>query len=238
MRTHKIVCYSITLFAFVQLIAASPALAHGGEKHEKKKTETTVVKTETVDTATSQQAATDTAEASSPVPSTTVHTEAHEQTPSEVHASLSDFPNTHPLIVHFPIMLLKVAAAVLLANILFLRKELNWLVTIAALVGFITAYLAANYNHPHTDGLTTHAQLVLDQHDLYAEWTVYLGGIGLVAQLLSQFLFKGTRWSVAVAALILTSSAYAVSMVGHYGAQLVHIEGVGPQGKFLKEHHH
>ncbi|MBB6609709.1 hypothetical protein H7F15_01545 [Pontibacter sp. Tf4] len=222
--------------ATLYLLSFAPALAHGGEKHEKKKTEATAVKKEAADTATSQQTAPDTAAALTPAP--TVHIEAHEQTPSKVHASLSDFPNTHPLIVHFPIMLLMVAAAVLLANIVFLRNELDWVATIAALIGFITAYLAANYNHPHTDGLTAHAQLVLDQHDLYAEWTVYLGGIGLVAQLLSQFLFKGKRWSVAVAALILTGSAYAVSMAGHYGAQLVHIEGVGPQGKFLEEHHH
>ncbi|MER2999200.1 hypothetical protein [Pontibacter populi] len=221
--------------ATLYLLSVAPALAHGGEKHEKKKPEATAVNTENVDTVTSQQTAPDTAALT---PATTVHTEAHEQTPSKVHASLSDFPNTHPLIVHFPIMLLMVAAAVLLANIVFLRKELDWVATIAALIGFTTAYLAANYNHPHTDGLTTHAQLVLDQHDLHAEWTVYLGGIGLAAQLLSQFLFKGKRWSVAVAALILTGSAYAVSMAGHYGAQLVHIEGVGPQGKFLEEHHH
>ncbi|WP_460880879.1 hypothetical protein [Pontibacter rugosus] len=35
----------------------------------------------------------------------------------------------------------------------------------ATLIGFGTAYLAANYNHPHTFGLSEHAQLVLDQHD-------------------------------------------------------------------------
>lgn len=232
---HYIAKPLIGMAAFY-LVASSPTLAHGGEKHDKKKTEQATVAT--VDTAHVQKAATDTALAQLPTPAANTHTEAHEHTPSEVHASLSDFPNTHPLIVHFPIMLLMVAAAVLLVNIKFLRKELDWVATVATLIGFGTAYLAANYNHPHTSGLTEHAQLVLDQHDLYAEWTVYLGGIGVVVQLLSQFLFKGKRWSVAVAALILTGSAYAVSMAGHYGAQLVHIEGVGPQGKFLEEHHH
>ena len=218
------------------LLAASSVLAHGGEKHDKKKAEP--AKVVTVDTAHASHPANDTVMAQQPVPAASEHTEAHEHTPSEVHASLSDFPNTHPLIVHFPIMLLMVAAAVLLVNIKFLRKELDWVATVATLIGFGTAYVAANYNHPHTSGLTDHAQLVLDQHDLYAEWTVYLGAVGVVVQLLSQFLFKGTRWSVAMAALVLTGSAYAVSMAGHYGAQLVHIEGVGPQGKFLEEHHH
>ncbi|ARS38121.1 hypothetical protein [Pontibacter actiniarum] len=228
----------VLLMLLFCVITVRISYAHGGEKHEKKKSEATVVKAETADTAQSPQSAQDTAEAPLHAPAATEHTEAHEHTPSEVHASLSDFPNTHPLIVHFPIMLLIVAAAVLLVNIRFLSKELNWVATIATLIGFGTAYLAANYNHPHTSGLTAHAQLVLDQHDLYAEWTVYLGAVGVVVQLLSHFLFKGKRWSVAVAALVLTGSAYAVSMAGHYGAQLVHIEGVGPQGRYLEEHHH
>lgn len=44
---------------------------------------------------------------------------------------------------------------------------------------------------------------------------------------------------MAVVAVVLTMSAYAVLHVGHYGAQLVHIEGIGPQGKYLEmEHHH
>ncbi|GAB3831987.1 hypothetical protein GCM10028895_52440 [Pontibacter rugosus] len=97
------------------LLASSPTLAHGGEKHGKEKAEPA---TETaVDTVQDQQVGHDTMEAQLPLPAAGVHTEVHEHTPSEVHASLSDFPNTHPLIVHFPIMLLLVAAAVLLANI-------------------------------------------------------------------------------------------------------------------------
>lgn len=234
-RKHSFFKPFIGVVAFY-LLAATSVLAHGGEKHDKKKAEP--AKVVTIDTAHASHPASDTVMAQQPVPAASEHTEAHEHTPSEVHASLSDFPNTHPLIVHFPIMLLMVAAAVLLVNIKFLRKELDWVATVATLIGFGTAYVAANYNHPHTSGLSAHAQLVLDQHDLYAEWTVYLGAVGVVVQLLSQFLFKGKRWSVAVAALVLTGSAYAVSMAGHYGAQLVHIEGVGPQGKFLEEHHH
>lgn len=223
--------------AALYFLVLIPALAHGGEKHDKKKnTATETVTPEAHDTAQTKQSTLDTA--ASHAPATSIHTEAHEHSPSQVHASLSDFPNIHPLIVHFPIMLLLVAAAVLLVNIVFLRKELDWMASVAALIGFGTAYVAAKYNHPHTSGLTAHAQLVLDQHDLYAEWTVYLGGIGLVLQLISQFVFKGKRWSVAVAALVLVGAAYAVAMTGHYGAQLVHIEGVGPQGKFLEEHHH
>ncbi|MHA6250018.1 hypothetical protein ACXYMU_18950 [Pontibacter sp. CAU 1760] len=38
-------------------------------------------------------------------------------------------------------------------------------------------------------------------------------------------------------ALLLAGAAYFVSMAGHYGAQLVHLEGVGPQGNYLEAAH-
>lgn len=156
----------------------------------------------------------------------------------KLHAAMEDFPHIHPLIVHFPIMLLMVAAAMQFLNILFQQKALNWAVLIMVVLGFISAYAASHWSHPHTSGLSAHAELVLEQHDKYAEYTIYLSGLGLLAQLLTVFVFRGKRWSAAVAALILIGAGYAVSMAGHYGAQLVHIEGVGPQGKYLEKHHH
>ncbi|WP_242929591.1 hypothetical protein [Pontibacter vulgaris] len=236
MNFNKIFRFGITLSAFLQLATAAPALAHGKEKHGKSKTEKTEQTKSTDLTQDTAQTAKQPAQEQTVAPDEHA---AHLQDPSTVHATPDDFPNKHPLIVHFPIVLLLVAAAVALCNIFFLRRELDWVVTIGTLIGFVTAFVATKYAHPHTTGLTEHAQLVLDQHDLYADWTVYLGGFGLVAQLLSQFLFKGRRWAVLVAALVLTGAAYAVAMAGHYGAQLVHIEGVGPQGRYLEtEHHH
>ncbi len=197
--------------------------AHGGEKHGKAaKTEE---KKQIADTAAAEMSVTPEAHAQ------------HEQQPASAHAWPDDFPNTHPLVVHFPIVLLLVAAAVQLCNILFLRRELDWIVTVATFISFSTAYYVTKIAHPHTSNLTEHAQLVLDQHDLYAAWTIYLAGIGVVAQLFSQFLLKGKRWSVLAVAFILTGAAYCVAMAGHYGAQLVHIEGVGPQGKYLETEH-
>lgn len=54
---------------------------------------------------------------------------------------------------------------------------------------------------------------------------------------LDGFVSKANRISVIIIAAILLSAAYFVSRAGHYGAQLVHIEGVGPQGKFLETRH-
>ena len=233
MRKNPFILYGITLIAIIHFFTADTAFAHGNKKHGKAKTE----KAEKTGNAVAKP---DTIQAPEQQPQTITPEEhaAHQQDPSTAHATPADFPNKHPLIVHFPIVLLLVAAAVALCNILFLSRELDWIVTIGTIIGFATAFYATKFEHPHTNGLTEHAQLVLDQHDLYADWTVYLAGVGLVAQVLSHFLFKGSRWSVIVAAFILTGAAYAVAMAGHYGAQLVHIEGVGPQGKYLETDHH
>ncbi|MFB9864896.1 hypothetical protein [Rufibacter immobilis] len=203
--------------------------AHGGEKHPKK---AAAAQADTIRQ--EAKASHDTLVLQEVTPAEHA---GHVANPGTVHASLSDFPHIHPLIVHFPIMLLMIAAAMQFVNILFQNKQLNWAVTIMVLVGFVTAYASTHWSHPHTDGLTAHAELVLKEHDKYADYTIYLSGLGLVAQLLSVLALRGKRWSIAVAAVILIGAGYAVSMAGHYGAQLVHIEGVGPQGKYLEQHH-
>lgn len=82
-------------------------------------------------------------------------------------------------------------------------------------------------------------QAVLDQHDLYADWTIWLSITALVLQIISQFILKQKRWAVIIVSLVLSGAAYSVSKAGHYGAQLVQMEGVGPQGEFLElEHEH
>ncbi|WP_299761297.1 hypothetical protein [uncultured Pontibacter sp.] len=220
----KNVYFIVTFTLLLSLTKIERLYAHGGEKHgEIAKTEEEVQQSDT---------------SALPTVVTPETHAAHRLNPETVHARPDDFPNRHPLFVHFPIVLLLVAAAVQLANIFFLRKSLDWVVTISVLVSFAAAYYVTKIDHPHTSGLSEHAKLVLAQHDFYADWTIYLAGTGLVAQVLSQFLFKGKRWSVLVVALVLTGAAYYVAMAGHYGAQLVHIEGVGPQGKYLQTDHH
>jgi uncharacterized membrane protein len=216
------ISFFVTLVLFFSI---NTGYAHGDKKHNTntKKQEVATV----VDSA-----------ASPPEQTVTPEEHAkHEEAPASIHASIDDFPNKHPLFVHFPIVLLLVAAAVQLANVIFLKKELDWITTILTIVSFGMAYYVTKVAHPHTTGLTDHAKLVLEQHDFYADWTIYLGGIATVAQPLNQFLFKGKRWSVVVVALLLAGAAYCVSMAGHYGAQLVHLEGVGPQGKYLEAEH-
>lgn len=158
---------------------------------------------------------------------------------SKVTADLKDFPTLHPLIVHFAIVLIIVAAGLQLLNVMMLKKEISWIIAGILLAGVLVAWIAAKNFHPHTHGISEHAQLVLDQHDKWADWTIYSGIVAVLLQIANLFVFKSNRWAAAVVAIVLAVSAYSVSRAGHYGAQLVHIEGIGPKGEFLEmEHKH
>ena len=119
-----------------------------------------------------------------------------------------------------------------------------------------SGWLANTKYHPHTHGLSEHAALVLEQHDKRADWTNQSALSALVLQ--AAYLIFLSRTAIkdaagldsrrvkrykeivsVVVAPVLVLSAYSVSRAGHSGAQLVHIEVIGPQGKFLEmEHHH
>lgn len=230
------------LFLFV---CATFAMAHGGKKHKKDST---------------AQADTAKQELEAHVQGDTVHHHDEGMKPDEskVTAGLDDFPSLHPLIVHFAIVLIIVAAALQLLNVILLKKELAWIIAAILLIGFLAAWFASKDFHPHTHGLTAHAELVLEQHDKFADWTINTAMAGLALQIIYLFLLKFykamtttpatgadgfatklSRISAVFVALVLLSSAYFVSRAGHYGSQLVHLEGIGPQGKFLEmEHQH
>lgn len=207
------------------LITVSISFAHGGKKHKKDS-----VKTADSIAITKQHVSGD-----------TVHHHddgmAHDE--KKVTADLDDFPSIHPLIVHFAIVLIIIAAAIQVVNIFVIKLEISWIVTGILFVGVLTAWLASKNFHPHTHGISEHAKLVLAQHDRWADWTINLGIVAFILQAVNLFVFSRKRWALAVVAFVMVGSAYCVAHAGHYGAQLVHIEGIGPQGKYLEmEHHH
>jgi len=150
----------------------------------------------------------------------------------------AEFPTLHPLVVHFPIVLIILAAIIQLASIFVFRRELSWLVVFLAAFGAVGAYLSSNVFHPHTTGLSENAQRLLTEHELYADWTFWLAVAGLFAKGVSNFFLDRKWWSEAIACVALILAATAVAVAGHHGAELVHKEGVGPQGKFLEKHDH
>lgn len=217
MNYRKIPLALMCLFLLVQISAN----AH--DEHKKKGQDSTEVKTDSLSTFIPPQA-----EEKS-------HQE-HTHTETKVTASLSDFPHLHPLVVHFPIVLLILVVAIQLANVILPKKVLDWIVSLFLVLGFVGAYLSSSLLHPHTHGLEANAIKVLEQHDVWAYRTIYLAGAALILQLIVQFRFR-MRWARVIVFICVLLAGISVSVTGHYGAQLVHIEGVGPQGKFLEDGH-
>lgn len=150
-----------------------------------------------------------------------------------VQADLDSFPNLHPMVVHFPIVLLLLAGILQLIQLFVMNRTLDWVILLTIGTGFIGAYVAGTLVHPHTEGLTEMAKNVLEQHDKYAEWTVWSSALAAVLKVVSLFGLKLKRGFEIAIFVIMAFSAYSVSQAGHYGAQLVYLEGVGPQGKYL-----
>ncbi len=213
---------------FILFTALTVAIAHGGKKHKKDSTkvhtDSTMKKGEE-----HQHVVGDTVHH---------HNEGMAVDESKVAADLGDFPTLHPMIVHFAIVLIIVAAALQLVNIILIKREITWIVFVILFIGVMAAWLAGKNFHPHTHGISEHAQLVLDQHDKWADWAIYFGIAGVGLHGVNLFLFRNKRWAISIVAVVLIMSAYAVLHAGHYGAQLVHIEGIGPQGKYLEMKHH
>lgn len=177
------------------------------------------------------------------------HEAAHEKENSVAHspqhhtsgttASFSDFPSLHPLVVHFPIVLLLMAFILQAASVFIFREQLSWVVLITLAFGFAGAVVAGKYVHPHTtDAISEHAALVLTEHERFASLTIWLSGAGLLLKIISHFFLKRKLLPEILVALILLGASICVSIAGHHGAQLVHIEGIGAQGNFLETNHH
>lgn len=160
------------------------------------------------------------------------HDQAHKI--KSIKADLEDFPTLHPLVVHFPIVLLLLAALSQIAGLFVFNNELSWVTLFLIASGFIGAYVSGIYVHPHSIDLSEHAEKVLTAHETYANYTTWLGGIALLLKVASHFLFKRKLWIEIVVAVVIIAAAYSVSTAGHYGAQLIHIEGIGAMGKYLE----
>ena len=152
---------------------------------------------------------------------------------TDVSADFDEFPNLHPLVVHFPVVLLLLAVVLQLIQLFIMNRTMDWVIWLTIGGGFIGAYVAGTFVHPHTEGLTEMAKKVLEQHDKYAEWTLWSSAIAAVLKIVSLFWFRLKRGFEIGVFVVMAFAAYSVSQAGHYGSQLVYIEGVGPQGNYL-----
>jgi len=149
--------------------------------------------------------------------------------------SPTEFSTLHPLVVHFPIVLLIIAALLQIVGVFYSKSNWDYITLFLLAGGVAGAYISSSYFHPHTEGLTSSASAILERHELFASLTLYSSLAALLLKIAGILIFKSRkRLFEVVTTLILLFSAVSVSIAGHWGAYLTHIEGVGPQGKFIE----
>lgn len=145
------------------------------------------------------------------------------------------FSTLHPLVVHFPIVLLIIAALLQIAGLFYSKNNWDYITLFLLAGGALGAYFSGSYFHPHTEGLSSSAAEILERHELFASLTLYSSIAALIFKIAGMFLVKSRkRMFEIITAIILLFSAISVSVAGHWGAYLTHVEGVGPQGKFIE----
>ena len=159
----------------------------------------------------------------------------HEQAGKKEKASFDAFPTLHPLVVHFPIVLLLMGFLAQLSGLFVFRSQLNWVTLFLVFGGLAGAYIAGQFVHPHTTGLSETAAWLLEQHEKYADYTLWTALVAFLLKILSMFILKKKVWLEITIVFLLGASAFYVSETGHYGAQLLHIEGVGAKGNFIEQ---
>jgi hypothetical protein len=127
------------------------------------------------------------------------------------------------------------AALLQIAGLFYSKGNWNYITLFLLASGVLGAYLSGSYFHPHTEGLSSSAAEVLERHELFAAITLFSSIAALLLKVAGMFLFKSRkRMFEIITAIILLFSAISVSVAGHWGAYLTHVEGVGPQGKFFE----
>ncbi len=145
------------------------------------------------------------------------------------------FVTFHPLVVHFPIVLLIIAALMQFVGLFYTKNNWDYIILFLLAGGALGAYLAGSFFHPHTEGLSHQAHEILKRHELFATLTLISSVTALFFKIVSIFLLKSRKKMFdIITAIILIVSAMSVSEAGHWGAHLTHIEGVGPQGKYIE----
>lgn len=169
--------------------------------------------------------------AASPVETKAEHD--HANMPNSMNM-VEDFPNYHPLVVHFPIVLLIFAGLFQVLAFFVYKNELSFAALLLLFAGTVAVWLSSNTFHAHPMNLPEHVNEIYATHELMAQYTWWLALAALAAKAVSHFYIKRKWWSEAFVLALLIGASITVSIAGHHGAQLVHMGGVGPQGQYLE----
>lgn len=141
-----------------------------------------------------------------------------------------DFPNLHPMFVHFPIVLLLLAALVQLIVLFKAQyKELKWLVLFFLVSGFLGS-LVAILTASHISGdAEPEAFEIFDIHYLLGYSILWLSLIVSVIRFIA-IKWYNRKWTEYGIMALLGLISILVAITGHLGAQMVYIYDIGPQG--------
>ncbi|WP_156123698.1 DUF2231 domain-containing protein [Flavihumibacter sp. ZG627] len=150
-----------------------------------------------------------------------------------------DFPSLHPLVVHFPIVLILLAAAF---QIMVVWKphwrQICWATLFIMAAAFFSALAASTIFHamPSADAPKA-AMQIFEEHEKYAQLTLWMSGITLLLKSIGIFFKINRRLYELIVLLAAIIAAIFLSIAGHHGAKLTHVAGVGPMGKYLMKDH-
>ncbi|MBX9782576.1 MAG: hypothetical protein K2X48_04695 [Chitinophagaceae bacterium] len=150
-----------------------------------------------------------------------------------------DFPSLHPLIVHFPIVLILMAAVL---QILVVWKpdwkQIRWAAFFIMGGAFLFALLASTVFHAEPSADAPKSALeIFEQHEKYAQLTLWMSGITLLVKGIGIFFIINKRSYGALVLIAAIVTAVFLSIAGHHGARLTHVAGVGPMGRYLMKGH-
>ena len=150
-----------------------------------------------------------------------------------------DFPSLHPLVVHFPIVLILLAAAF---QIMVVWKphwrQICWATLFIMAAAFFSALAASTIFHamPSADAPKA-AMQIFEEHEKYAQLTLWMSGITLLLKSIGIFFKINRRLYELIVLLAAIIAAIFLSIAGHHGAKLTHVAGVGPMGRYLMKDH-
>lgn len=104
---------------------------------------------------------------------------------SDIPAGFDEFPNLHPLVVHFTIVLLLLAFLSQITSFLVPKKPLSYITMVLLLGGFIGGIQAAKVFHVHPMALSDHVNALFESHEKFANWTLWLTGISLTGKVIN-----------------------------------------------------
>jgi uncharacterized membrane protein len=146
---------------------------------------------------------------------------------------LIKIPTKHPIVVHFPIILLIISFPFFIIGVFFKKEDFRLLAVITCGVGFLGGMAATYLFHPHPSGLTVTAAKALEYHEFFARTTLIISGIATFTS--ATTILKTYRYKIIeyITSILLFLSIISVSITGHFGGTLAYVYGIGVDGKYL-----